>query len=157
MTARRLHGAVLCTLLLMAGVADTSLGQFMVNVQGPNPSLTITTGTPSGGPTPVINTATRLRYRRGVAPSKVTVSTSCPGQSFNLRVLATQVTRGTPAPEVNLLTGMPALDFIIGIPAGFLNQESASLRYTASSTYQQGHSIDFGNDVHVVTYTLVAQ
>jgi hypothetical protein len=87
----------------------------------------------------------------------VTVSTVCPGQSFTLSVLATGVTLGTPAPEVTLVTGMPPMDFITGIVPGFLNQGVATLRYTASSTFQQGHSIDFGNDVHVVTYTLVAQ
>ncbi len=157
MKARRLHGFVLAVSLLTLGSADGALGQFVINVQGPSPNLTITTGTPSGGPTPAINTNARLRYRRSLVPTKVTVSTVCAGQSFNLSVLAAQVTMGTPAPEVNLVTGMPAMDFIVGIPPGFLTLGTATLQYTASSTYQQGHSIDFGNDVHVVTYTLVAQ
>ncbi len=142
--------------LLTVG-GEAAFGQILINVQGPSPTLTIFNGTPTGGPNPAVNTNTRLRYKKWLTPTKITVSTNCPGQSFNLKVVATGVTVGLAAPEVSLVSGTPGIDFITGIPAGFLGQADATLKYTATATYQQGNSIDFGNDVHVVTYTLVAQ
>lgn len=40
---------------------------------------------------------------------------------------------------------------------GFGPIEWCTLRYTASATFEQGHSGEEGVDVHTVTYTLVAQ
>jgi len=141
---------------LLVAAREASFSQFMINVQGPSPSLTIATGTVSA-PNPVVNTSSRLRYRRWLIPTKVTVSSVCAGQSFNLRVVATGATIGIAAPEVSLTSGMPEADFITGILPGFLTQGVATLRYTASATFQQGNSTDFANDVHTVTYTIVAQ
>jgi hypothetical protein len=154
---RKATGSLFVALLLALAGADTAFGQFTINVQGPNPNMVITTGTPAGGPTPVINTNSRLRYRRWLVTSKITVSTSCPGQSFNLSVFALNPTIGNAAPEVNLVTGMPAMNFITDILPGLPTPGITDLRYTASATYSQGHSIDFGNDVHTVTYTVLAQ
>ena len=142
---------------LLAVAGEVAFGQLLVHVQGPAPNLTIFSGTPTGGPNTVVNSNSRLRYKKRLTPTKITVSTNCPGQSFNLKVVATGVTVGIAAPEVSLVSGTPGIDFITGIPAGFLGQADATLKYTATATYQQGNSIDFGNDIHVVTYTLVAQ
>jgi hypothetical protein len=99
-----------------------------------------------------------LNYRRQVLPSKITVSTSCPGQSFNLRVIALSVPDGVAAPAVDLVNGMAAVDFITNIPARPPNtRRSCTLQYTASATFAQGNSAEVGNDVHTITYTILAQ
>ena len=122
-----------------------------------NRTLTITTAVIGSEPTPVINNST-LFYKRRAKIAKVTVRTTCPGQSFSLKVLAVSPTAGTAAPEVTLTNGMLAVDFIINIPSGSTGAwRTATLRYTASSTFAQGNSAELGNDVHTVTYTLVAQ
>jgi hypothetical protein len=73
-----------------------------VSVNGGNQTMTISTGIAGGQPVSVLNTACSLSYQKQSKISKITVATSCPGQSFNLSVLATNVTRGTAAPEVSL-------------------------------------------------------
>jgi len=121
--------------------------------------MTITTGIAGGQLQDVINTDCSLRYTTPRNPPrtwKITVRTLCPNQSFNLRVIATSVTRGTAAPEVTLSTGSPAIDFITGIRRNTRNAK-ATLQYTASAIFAQGHSGDVGNDVHTVTYTLQIQ
>ena len=145
-------------LVIVLGVpASMVRAQPAVTLRGGNQTITITTGVAGGQPTPVINTTTRMDYRRRLVPTKITVSTICPGQSFTLKVLATGVPVGIPAPEVTLVSGMIATDFITGIPAGTSVRQRCRLRYTASSTFSQGNSTEFGNDVHTVTYTMVAQ
>jgi hypothetical protein len=130
----------------------------LIGIRGGNPVLSVTSGIAGGQPIPVVNANARLDYRRSAFTSKITVSTACPGQNFTLRVFATGVTLGAPAPEVMLLDGMPAMDFVVGIPGGAPNPPArCNLRYTASATFEQGNSLEFGNDVHTVTYTVVAQ
>lgn len=127
-----------------------------VNVQGGNVTLSITTGLAGAEPLAVVNSATSLRYRRLGYVQKVTVQTSCPGQNFNLTVIATSVTDGTPGPEIVLVQGMPAMNFITNIPTGG-GFATATLNYTASATFAQGNSAELGNDTHTVTYTISAQ
>jgi hypothetical protein len=128
-----------------------------IDVRGGNPTLNITTGSPGSEPIPVVNTATTIRYRRQAAVSKITVRTTCPGQSFTLKVLATGVTRGVAAPEVTLVNGMLDTDFITNIPDAGFTVTTITLRYTASATFAQGNSAEQGNDVHTVTYTIQVQ
>ncbi len=126
-------------------------------IRGGDPLLNIATGTPQAGPAPVVNTACSLRWHTLAVVAKITVTTSCPAQHFSLSVLAINVSGAVAAPEVNLLDGMPTADFITNIQTGNPNPRNATLQYTASATYEQGNSVDLGNDVHTVTYTLVAQ
>jgi hypothetical protein len=129
-----------------------------IDVRGGNRTLNITTGSPGSEPVPVVNTATSVRYWRQAAISKITVRTTCPGQSFTLKVLATGVTRGVAAPEVTLVNGMLGTDFITNIPrTGGWTSTTPTLRYTASATFAQGNSAEQGNDVHTVTYTIQVQ
>jgi hypothetical protein len=64
------------------------------------------------------------------------------------------------APEVDLVDGMLAVDFITNIrnqrPPNWTS-DTITLRYTASATFAQGNSAEMGNDVHTVTYTLQVQ
>lgn len=128
-----------------------------ITVNGGNPVLSVSTGTPLGGPTPVVDISTNLSYRRQGVISKITVQTVCPGQKFTLKVLALSVTGGTAQPEVTLTNLMPPTDFIRDIPSTGVRNRSCTLQYTASSTFAQGNSVELGNDTHTVTYTLVAQ
>jgi len=131
-----------------------------VSVLGGNQVLSITTAVTGSEPTAVVNTASTVRYRRqSFVITKLTVSTSCPSQQFTLKVYASsiQANGGTAAPEVTLTNGMPATDFITSIPRFSTQYRTATLRYTASATFAQGNSTEFGNDVHTVTYTLVRQ
>ncbi len=144
--------AVLMCIAATAGAQD-------LDVRGGNQVLQITSAQTGQEPTPVMNTATTLRYRRQPQKSKITIATSCPGQSFTLRVRAVSVADGTPAPEVTLTSGMPAADLIRDIPAqgGNPPRRTATLEYTASATFEQGNSNEVGTDSHVITFTLVAQ
>jgi hypothetical protein len=128
-----------------------------ISVQGGNPLMSVTTGTAGAQPVSVTNTATSLRWRRQAVITKITVSTSCPGQRFSLAVLATNLTYGVAAPQVTLLNGKPATDFVLNIPTNGSLNKTCTLQYTASATFAQGNSTELGNDVHAITYTLVAQ
>jgi hypothetical protein len=140
----------LLILFITEGISQT------IRINGGNRELTITNGIPGGQLIDVINTNCSLRYSTPLFPFqnwKVTVSTDCPDQNFNLSVVALNPKSGMAAPEVSLVSGNPAIDFITGISIFSLNSR-ATLQYTASATFAQGHSGDVGNDVHTVTYTL---
>lgn len=153
------HKAVVLMLLsVMFSAFQIELyAQPPVKINGGNVAMTISTGLPGGELVAVVNTSTTMSYRRESYLTKITVSTSCPGQDFTLRVVATSVTAGTAAPEVTLTHGMLAADFITNIPTRPPNSGSCTLRYTASATFAQGSSAEVGNDVHAVTYTILAQ
>lgn len=148
--------AIVTMLVLSVYEAAAQVGT--ITLGGTNPTMNITTGAAGSEPIAVTNTAKTLRYWRKAAIAKVTVRTTCPGQSFTLQVLATGVVRGVAAPEVTLVDGMAAVDFITSIPnAAGWTSSTITLRYTASSTFAQGNSAELGNDVHTVTYTLQVQ
>ena len=129
-----------------------------ISIGGGNKTINITTGIPGGEPLPATITSSTLRYRRQTLPSKITVSTSCPGQSFGLQVVAVSVPDGVAAPAVDLVNGMAAVDLITSIPAKPpTTQRSCTLQYTATATFSQGNSTELGNDVHTITYTILAQ
>ncbi|HTP79083.1 MAG TPA: hypothetical protein VMM57_01625 [Bacteroidota bacterium] len=98
-----------------------------------------------------------MTYKKQTAISKVTVATVCSGQSFSLSVVAVSPTKGVASPAVTLTNGMAAADFITNIPATGTTNATATLKYSASATFEQGNSAELGNDVHTITYTLVAQ
>ena len=148
-----LFGTVLAVVVWVAAEAKAQ----DISVRGGNPTLNITTGSPGSEPIPVVNTATTIRYKKQPAVSKITVGTTCPGQSFTLKVLATGVTDGVAAPEVTLVNGMLATDFIRNIPTSGFAVTTITLQYTASATFAQGNSAEQGNDVHTVTYTIQVQ
>lgn len=145
-------------LVMLGGIVMSFVCQGQpLRLNGGNQTLTITTGVAGGQPLSVANSVCSLRYRRQTALSKITVATSCAGQSFNLRVVATSVTQGIAAPAVSLVNGNPALDFITNIPASGFTNATCTLQYTASATFSQGNSTEVGSDVHTITYTYQAQ
>ena len=143
--------------------AEKVFPQAQITVNGGNQTLAVTTGSPAAEPIPIVNTSATLAYRRQNVVSKITVGTACPGQRFTLRVLAISVTRGTAAPEVTLTNGMLEADFITAIPKGAPGlpdvaiNATCTLQYTGSATYSQGNSTELGDDIHTVTYTILAQ
>ncbi len=132
------------------------LSRAQLSVAGGNQTLSITTAVPGSQPTSVVNTACTLNYQKQSAISRITVSTSCPGQKFGLSVVATSVTLGVAAPQVTLLNGGPAMNLITNIPKTGAKNGSCILQFTASATFSQGTSADFGDDVHAITYTILA-
>jgi hypothetical protein len=144
--------------ILMGLASEATAQSGIILVGGGNQTLNITTGAPGSQPVSVVNITSTLQYWRQNKIDKITVGTSCPGQSFDLAVVATGVTRGVAAPQVTLTDGMLAVDFIRDIPkSGGWTSATISLQYTASATFAQGNSTEEGNDVHTVTYTLQVQ
>ncbi len=140
-----------CVAAMTLCVAAASSGQ--ISMRGGNPTLNVTSAIAGSEPTPVVNTSSSVRYSARARIAKITVQTSCPNQIFPLTVVATAVTRGVAAPEVALVDGMPATDFITSIPTGWGGSTQPTLRYTAAPTFAQGT----GTDRHTVTYTILAQ
>ena len=145
--------------LVLAICATATAGAQALSVAGGNQVLQITSAQPGQQPTPVVNTLTTLRYRWQAQVSKITISTSCPGQRFSLHARAASTQDGSPAPAVTLTHGMPAADLIRDIPAWWFLPltRQATVEYTASATFEQGNSTELGADSHVITFTLVAQ
>jgi hypothetical protein len=128
-----------------------------IRVNGGNQTMTISSGIAGGQPVSVLNTTCTLSYKKQSKISKISVSTSCPGQSFSLSVLATNVTKGTAAPQVSLVNGNPAMDLVTNIPSSGTTNATCTLNFTASATFSQGNSTELGNDVYSITYTILAQ
>jgi len=148
-----LAAGILCLFIV---VHQPAIAQDL-RIQGTNPTLTITAGNPGGALIPVVNSSSTLRYKQAGVPTKITVQTVCPGQRFYLSVEAIAVGDGTPAPVVTLSNGMLPTDFITNIGAGSKKNFQSDLQYTASASFSQGNSTELGDDIHTVTYTLVAQ
>ena len=142
----------MCAVLAVIAVAECKAQKIIVN--GGNQTLTITTAVPGSQPTSVVNTSCTLTYKKQSVVSRITVAANCTGQRFNLSVVATNVTKGTAAPAVNLVSGAPAANLITAIPRTGANTGSCTLQFTASSTFSQGNSSDLGNDVYAITYTI---
>ncbi len=151
---------IAATIILLTVASPDAAAQGQLTVRGGDILLSITSGVPGQQLPPILNTSTRLRFRRGTVQKKVSVSTICPGQRFTLSVLATNLNAGVAAPEVQLTDGMLAVDFITDIPSRPPNQPRFGrcvLRYTASATFEQGNSTELGDDIHTVTYTIMDQ
>jgi hypothetical protein len=147
---------VLFSIGMVASKAHAQTG--IITVRGGNITMNITTGAAGSQPVAVTNTVTTLRYWKQAQIAKITVSTSCPTQAFNLQVVATGVTYGVAAPAVSLTNGMLAVDFITNIPrTGTWTRDEPTLQYTASATFAQGNSAELNNDLHTLTYTLLVQ
>jgi hypothetical protein len=154
---RLLHVRALAVSVFVIVLASETSEAQPIEVRGGNQTLNITSGFAGGEPVAVTNTNSSLRYRRQARRSKITVRTACPGQNFNLSVEAQGVSRGVAAPAVQLIHGMLDTDFIVNIPATGFTRTTITLRYMASATFAQGNSAELGNDVHTVTYTILAQ
>jgi hypothetical protein len=146
-----------CSLVLIFVVYTETPAQYYMNLNGGNVNMTLSTGTAGGQLINVVSTSTSLTYWKPPVLSKITVSTVCIGQSFNLQVIATSATAGVAQTAVSLINGNPAVDFIRDIPKTGGTYATCILQYTASATFAQGNSAELSNDVHTVTYTFQSQ
>jgi len=155
-----MSGRQICTLALVAlfCCAGLTTVQAQMSIAGGNILMNITTAQAGQEPLAVSNSSCTLTFKRQASVSKITVSTSCPNQKFTLQVVAVNPTDGVAAPQVTLVNGMLAASFITNIPSlPPATNRTCTLSYTASATFAQGNSVELGNDVHTVTYTIVAQ
>jgi hypothetical protein len=146
-----------CSLVLILVVYTEAPAQFLINLNGGNVNMTLSSGAAGGQLINVVSTTASLTYWRPLVLSKITVSTVCIGQSFNLQVVATSATAGVAQTAVSLINGNPAMDFIRDIPRTGSLYATCILQYTASATFAQGNSAELSNDVHTVTYTFQSQ
>ena len=103
--------------LLLSVAATPAYAQFgVLRVVGPQPELAISSTNPLAGIPLAVDARARLLFLLQSVPTKVTVETTCPGQHFSLAVEAINPTAGEAAPAVELVDGMPAVDFITDIP-----------------------------------------
>lgn len=128
-------------------------GANSLSIQGAALDLVISTATPGTEPIPVLDSATTLRWGRPSAIAKIAVSTTCPGQNFDLTIEAISPSRGLATGPVPLFDLMAPTDLIVDLPT---RNGSSTLQYTASATVSQGASVDVGIDAHTITFTLIA-
>lgn len=129
-----------------------------LRIQGGNVTITVSSGLPGPIPPSATVSTTGLRWRQETEGTKITIATICPGQKFTLRAVATGISGGgSPAPEVTLQEGMPATDFIVAIPPRKPNNGRCTIQYTAEARFEQGNSMELGDDIHTVIYTIVAE
>jgi hypothetical protein len=154
MFVRSYRKSFLALLMICFGLMITAVSvSDAQTLRGTAPTINITTAVAGAEPTPVVNTSSQIRYSGKTYVSKITVSTVCVSQKFDLSVIATGVTSGHGSPvSVTLLNGMLAADFITSIPIS-ASQITPTLQYTAAPQFSDGT----GTDTHTVTYTQVLQ
>jgi hypothetical protein len=145
--------ASILILVLVGLMFATTSGIQAQTLRGTAPKITVNAAIPGSEPTPVSSTSSQIRYSGKSFISKITVSTVCPSQKFDLSVVATGTFTGHGTPlSVTLVNGMLAADFITNIPV-FASQNTPTLQYTCAPQFSDGT----GTDTHTVTYTQVAQ
>ena len=92
--------------------------------------------------------STSLLWGTNSGARKISVSSNLAAPTFTLLLLALNPTQGTAAPEVTLNGSPRDLLLNVGRSSG-----SCILRYTGIALASQGT----GNDVHVVTFTVLSQ
>jgi hypothetical protein len=96
----------------------------------------------------VSDQSTSLLWGTNSSLRKISVNTNLAAPRYTLNLLAMNPTAGTAAPEVTLTAASRDLLLNIGRSSG-----SSTLRYTGTALASQGT----GNDVHVITFTVLAQ
>jgi hypothetical protein len=153
MHARSHWQSFLTLLIICSGLTITVLSiSEAQTLQGTAPTLNITTAVPGSEPTSVTVASSQIVYNGlNGKVGRITVMTQCPGQKFNLSVVAGTIANGggTAAPAVTLLNGMLATDFITNIKKNS-GPFTVTLNYTSAPHFSDGT----GSDSHNVTYTL---
>ena len=152
-------------LLLIAHLAIESRAQeFRFNAGGGPISLLVQTATAGSEPTDATDNGTEIYWDANFGvPTKITVSTTAPGQSFRLYVSLSVPSQGgggqgVVKPEVQLIDGMLDMDIFTDIPTSLPGRQGfGSLIYRAAATVAEGNSNEHSDDTHLVTFTLLAQ
>jgi hypothetical protein len=156
---------VILALLIGGAHASRADAQQLMFSSGGGPlTLSITSATAGSQPVGVSDNSTEIFWDAdfGVT-SKMTISTSVISQSFRLYILLTVTswasgTAGTPQPEIELIDSMLDTDILRDIPPATPQRTGfGTLRYRASSLVSDGNSAENGDDLHTITFTIVAQ
>ncbi len=156
--------AILVLLLAVQSSDSASAQQLMFSSGGGPLMLTISTAVAGSQPVGVSDNSTQIFWDAdfGVT-SKMTVSTSALTQSYRLYILLTVTswasgTMGSPQPEIELIDGMLDTDILRDIPPTAPERQGfGTLRYRAASLVTDGNSVENGDDLHTITFTIVAQ
>jgi len=159
------HSAVsLVFLFSLFSAAQSQAQEFRYNSGGGPITLLIQTATAGSEPNDATDNATEIYWDANFgAPSKITVSTIAPGQSFQLFLLLSVPSQGgggqgVAQPEVTLVDGMLDADLFTDIPSSLPGRQGfGTLEYRAAATVADGNSSMHGDDVHIVTLTVLAQ
>jgi hypothetical protein len=147
------------------GLPNSADAQSLTFSSGGGPlTLTVSSATAGSNPTDASDATTDITWDGdfGVT-AKITVATVCPSQAFGLYVTLAVTswgsgTSGTEQSEIQLTDGMADADIFRDIPTTSPGRQGvATLTYRGSATAAQGNSADNGDDVHTVTYTILAQ
>lgn len=161
----RAMGLAVLLICAYAGTPQTVAAQQLIFSSGGGPlSLTVNSAVAGSEPTDATDNSNEIYWDAdfGVT-TKMTVTTSCPTQAFQLHILLTVTswasgTSGNPQAEVQLTDGMLDADLLTDILSTSPERMGyATLTYRAAATAAQGNSTDHGDDYHTVTFTILAQ
>ena len=138
--------------------------EFRFNSGGGTIALMVQSASAGSEPTDATDSSTEIYWDAnfGLA-TKITVSTIAPGQSFRLYLRLSVPSQGAGGqgimqPEIQLLDGMFDMDLFTDIPSTLPGRQGfGTLIYRAAATVAEGNSNEHLDDVHLVTFTLLAQ
>lgn len=154
----------LCSLFLFLPTHEAHAQEFRFNSGGGPLSLLVQSATAGSQPTDATDSSTEIYWDANFGlPSKITVSTISPGQSFRLYVRLSVPSQGGGGqgivqPEVQLQDGMLDMDLLTDIPSTLPGRQGfGTLIYRAAANVAEGNSNEHLDDVHLVTFTFLAQ
>ncbi len=155
------------TLLLILFVAfrqDALAQEFRFNAGGGPITLAVQSAIAGSEPTDATDSSTQLYWDANFGvPTKITVSTVSINQSFRLYVRLNVPSQGLGGqgivqPEIELIHNMADTDLFTDIPSTLPGRQGfGTLIYRAAATVAEGNSNEHLDDVHIVTYTFLAQ
>lgn len=165
LSARLLRWAFVIVVHFASTTLSPAYAQSLIFSSGGGPvSLTVNSAVAGSEPIDVSDNSTEITWDGDFGvPGKITVSTSCPSQAFQLYVLLTITswgsgTLGTAQPEIQLTDGMLDTDIFRDIPTTAPGRQGVgTLTYRAAASVADGNSAENGDDLHTVTFTLLAQ
>ncbi len=157
--------ALACLFCTSLGTIDTAASQTLsFSAGGGSLSLVIDTATAGSEPDDAPDSSTEMSWDADFGfLSKITVSTLCVSQDFQLFVDFTVTsggsgTMGDEQGEIELVDGMFDADLFTNIPfSSPARIGTATLSYRASATVSDGNSAENGDDFHSITFTILAQ
>ena len=155
---------VLLGIAYLAFPSSVSAQEFRFNSGGGTVNLVVQSATAGSEPTDASDSSTEIYWDAAFGlPSKITVSTISPGQSFRLYIRLSVPSQGAGGqgivqPEVQLQDGMLDMDLFTDIPSTLPGRQGfGTLIYRAAATVAEGNSNEHLDDTHLVTFTILAQ
>lgn len=122
----------------------------VMTVQGGTVAMNVTNANVTAGVDAITiqDQSSKLLWGTNSSARKITAQSSLAAPLFELRLVATSPTRGTPGPEMVLGTTPKNLMLDIGRSLG-----NCTLRYTGTALASRG----IGTDIHTITFTVTTQ